>query len=234
MTTIDTSFFASGIPIETAIGECRFFKVKEYRKVASDLNLMALTKGHLIDLLRQENSPEMISVARTLETLTFYQVVNSIQDVKECYERIFKLAFHKGGYELINEGTFYKMRSLILAMNCIKEEKYIPNPEVRRAIERSKRIKAIDGSAPNFDTIMTTLAMQSGSFEKVNEYTIYQMYALFYRIAQDKKHFATLLFRTVDPKMEQEDWSKNIDLFEEDSHSMSKEKFAKQSGLSGK
>ena len=234
MMKIDTDAFITGEPIQTAISECRFFTVREYRKVSQDLSTMSLTKDHIINLLsREKKTSQMIKFIEYISNLSLYDITREMPDIKEAYDRIFALAFSDGGYKKINAGTFPKIRELILLMNCMKEEQINPNPEIQAAIERSKRVKARDnGEELKFSDLVSSVAMMGGfTYQQINEFTIYQLYMSFRRIANFKNYDTSTLFATVPgSKAKIESWSKHINLFEEEKHYVTQDEFSRNTG----
>lgn len=230
---IDTDTFITGEPIETAIGDCRFFTVREYKKVAQDLSMMSLSKDHIINLLsRDKPNPELKVFIKQMVNYSLYDIVQQMPDFKDSYDRIFKAAFPDGGYEKINAGTFPKIRELILKMNCVTEEKVNPNPEIQAALERSKRVKALEGGDLKFSDLISSVAMYSGiPYREINNFTILQLYMSFHRISHLKSYDTTTLFATVPgSKVKIENWSKHINLHEEENHSVAYDKFKKTTG----
>lgn len=233
MTDIDTTLFITGEPIDTAIGECRFLTVSEYVKVSNDLNAMAMTKYHIASLLYEDrHQPEVKEFLRFAEHASLFDIVAQIPDIAQSYSKIFRMCFSEDSVKLINQGTFAKIRSLILKMNCIKEEQVNPNPEIQRALERSRRVKALEGGDIKFDDIVSSVAMGSGiPYREINNFTIYQLYMSFHRLGHFKNYDTSTLFATVaPPKGKIDSWSKHIDLFEEERHAVSREEFAKSTG----
>ena len=231
---IDTDTFITGEPIETAIGDCRFFTVREYRKVSQDLSMMSLSKDHIINLMCREKNPEpeYIAFVNHLMTISLYEIVQQLPEFKEAYDRIFKSAFSNGGWEKINAGTFPKIRELILKMNCVTEEEVNPNPEIQAALERSKRVKDLEGGNLKFGDIISSIAMCSGiTYEAINDFTIHQMYMSFHRISHIFNYQTTTLFATVPgSKVKLDNWSKHIDLYEGAKHAVDYDEFKKNTG----
>ena len=231
---IDTDTFITGEPIETAIGDCRFFTVREYQKVSQDLSMMSLSKDHIINLMCKEKNPtpEYVAFVNHLMTLSLYEIVQQLPEFKYAYDRIFKAAFPNGGSEKINAGTFPKIRELILLMNCVTEEKVNPNPEIQAAIDRSKRVKASEGAKLKFSDLVSSIAMYSGiTYKQINDFTIHQLYMSYHRISYFKNYDTTTLFATVPgSKVKIDNWSTHIDLYEEDKHAVDYKEFKKTTG----
>ncbi|MED3562250.1 hypothetical protein [Bacillus xiapuensis] len=225
-------FYILGLPIKTNIGQCYFLKVKEYPDYFADLQIIAMTKEQIIykygELNKNGSLDEFIN---ELKKLTLFEIALGIPELRESYCKLFDKAFNKKEVLFnikVEEFTYY--RSLIMAMNCLKEETINPNPEIQRAIERSRRVKQQDGENTSFADIVTSIVGYNGlSYNDINEFTIYQMYMTYYRIAQIKSYDTSTLFATVAEKVQIDSWSKHIDLFEEEKHYVTKEDFKEKS-----
>lgn len=224
-------FYILGLPIETELGLVRFLKVREYPEYFGDLRIMSLNKNSLIYSYSQMNKTG--SFIRLIEEIkkcnSLLEIVASIPELSIAYSRIFSKVFIEETPNLTEENFEY-YRKLVLQMNCVKEEIVNPNPEIQKAIERSKRVKSQESEPIQFADIVTSVAAFSAlSYEKINELTLYQLYMTFYRIGHFKNYDTTALFATVTDKVKIENWSKSIDLFEEEKHAMTKDEVSKKS-----
>ena len=182
---------------------------------------------------REKKNPETKSFIEYINGLSLYDIAQAMPDIGDAYKRIFSSAFFNGGHELINAGTFPKMRELILLMNCMKEEKINPNPEIQAALERSKRVKSRDnGEELKFGDLVSSVAMMGGyTYQQINDFTIYQLYMSFHRIANFKNYDASTLFATVPgSKVKIDSWSKHINQFEEEKHYVTQDEFSRNTG----
>lgn len=232
----EKSFYILGEPIDTEIGECNFLKVIDYPDYFMELNIMSLSKNHLINkynqLIEKDKDPSLIAFVKEMEKFNLFDLVASIPELQQAYIRIFAKVFNSEEilYK-INEANFDFIRKLILDMNVAKEEVINPNPEIQRAIERSRRVKSSDGDKVDFCDIVTCLVGDKGfTYDEVNEFTIYQLYMTYHRIAQIKNYNTSTLFATVAEKVKIDSWSKHIDLFAEENHAITKEEFEKSAG----
>ncbi len=222
-----------GEPIDTEIGKCNFIKVKDYPKYITDLQIISLSKDNLYYKYSQLNkNGKLDDFLKELKGLTLYETVVSIKDLSEAYFRVFLKVFDSE--EIISEITpenFDFYRNLIMGMNCVKEERINPNPEIQKAIERSKRVKSQDGENLEFADMATSIiAFSSKGYKDLADMTVYQFYMTFYRIAQIKSYDTSTLFATVaGDKVNIENWSKTIDLYEEDSHAISEKEVSEKS-----
>jgi len=152
-------------------------------------------------------------------------------DLKEVYgELLFKVFDSNSNFQLLNSNNFDYYRKLIMDMNCVKEEKINPNPEIQKWIEKSKKFKE-SGEKLEFSDIVSSVVGYNGlSYNDINEMTIYQLYMTFQRIGQIKGYDTSTLFATVAEKVDVQSWCKHIDLFEEEAHGISRENFDKKIG----
>ena len=229
---IDTEFFILGNPIETEIGNAQFIKVKDYPDIYSDLNILSASKFHFLHNFLSSNQANN-EQKEWIERASLYEIVSSVPDISYSYYRVFAKVFDvDNAIERVNSENFNYYRALIMKMNCMKEEKINPNPEIQRAIERSKRVKAQEGGKLTFTDIVTSIVGYNGlTYESINDFTIYQLYQTFHRIGQIKNYDTSTLFATVSSeKINIESWNKHIDLYEEESHFVSEQQFKKNTG----
>lgn len=230
-------FYILGLPIETEVGFCHFFKVKDYPNYFYDLQIFSWSKDELIykytEINKDGSLNEFIS---QLRNLTLFEIVTSITELQTAYYNVFSKAFKDNDVtevlEKINNENFSYLRNLIMKMNVLKEEKINPNPEIQRHLERSKRVKAKEAEKITFADIVSSVVGFNGlSYADLNEFTIYQLYMTYYRIAQIKNYDTSTLFATVSTeKISIENWSKHIDLFEEEQHTLTYDQFKKKVG----
>jgi hypothetical protein len=224
-------FYILGLPIQTEIGECQFLKVKEYPDYFMDLQVASMSKDQIIHKYCEINKNGALNeLIDELRRLPLYEIVHGIPELQNSYYKLFNKVFNSE-YALshIDEKSFDYYRKLVITMNCMKEERINPNPEIQKAIERSKRVKSLDGEKTEFADIVTSVVGFNGlSYQDINEFTIYQLYMTYYRIAQFKNYDTTTLFSTVSTeKIKIDSWSKHIDLFEEEKHFVTSEEFNK-------
>lgn len=225
-------FYILGLPIETERGDCHFIKVMDYPKFILDLETMVLTKAHIINRLSKFNADHSLDeVIKVFNQQPLYEIIIHVPEMAHSYQNVFKHVFqNEEVFSSITVDEFDSYRQLILKMNCMKEEKINPNPEIQMWIEKSKRAKQQEGGTLTFSDIVTSVVGFNGlSYRDINEMTIFQLYMTFYRINQIKGYDTSTLFATVAEKVKVESWCKHIDLFEEESHGISREEFEKKS-----
>ncbi|MEM5009246.1 hypothetical protein WKH57_00865 [Niallia taxi] len=227
-------FYILGLPIDTEIGECGFIKVKDYPDYFMDLQIVSMNKGKIIyDYTLLNKSGQLTSFIEQLNELDFFDIVTGIPDLTNAYARLFQKVFNDESIlQKITKDNIEHYRSLILKMQCIKEEIVNPNPEIQRAIERSRRVKAQEAEKLTFSDMVTSTVIGSGiDYELINEWSIYRLYMTFHRISKFKNYETSTLFATVSSeKVKIENWSTHINLFEEEKHFVSQEQFNKTTG----
>jgi hypothetical protein len=225
-------FYILGLPIQTEIGNCHFIKVKEYPDYFMDLQVISLTKNHIINKYHELNKDRSLDeFIEELNRVSLYEIAIGIPDVKESYFNVFSKVFNDDQtLTMLTEENFDYYRKLIMEMNVLKEEKLSPNPEIQRAIDRSRALKSQDGDKLEFSDIVSSVVGYNGlSYIDLNEFTVYQLYMTYYRIAQIKNYDTTTLFATVaSDKVNIENWSKHINLYEEENHSITKDQLTQK------
>lgn len=232
MEDIDEDLYILGIPIKTSIGYCHFLKVKDYPRLIEDLNVVSLTKLHYIHAFKKNN--EDAEAIEQIEQLDLLSIVANLPDVFDAYQRVFNHFFK--GEEVINNiqtvEEFEYCRNLILKFSCIQEEIVNPHPEIQESIERGRRVKASKSGGLKFSTIVTSVsAIGKKNYEAIREMTLFQLYMDFYRIAQEINYHTSTLFATVAEKVDIDDWSKTINMFEEEKHGLTRSEFSKIAGV---
>lgn len=227
-------FYILGEPIETEVGLCSFIKVREYPDFFFDLQTIALNKANIIYSYQKINkNGQLNEIVELLYKLSLYEIIRELPELNDSYVRVFSKVFGSAdNLHLINAETFNYYRQLIMDMNNIKEEKVNPNPEIQRAIERSRRVKQHEGDKLEFSDIVTSIVGFNGlTYKDVNEMTLYQLYMTFQRIAQIKGYDTSTLFATVSAdKVQIDSWCKHISLNFEEQHSISHDEFKRTTG----
>lgn len=229
----EQEFYILGLPIKTEIGTCRFLKVKEYPRYYRYLQTMAISKLQIIYNVHKMNKPKKPELDRLIERLnelSLYEIVVQDSELFSAYFNVMTKVFNDV-YVMnkIDSNNFMYYRNLVLTMNCMKEKKINPNPEIQKFIEMKERLTNTEEIA--FADIVSSVSLYK-SYSEINNLTIYQLYMTFHRIGQFKNHDITALFATVpsDKKIQIESWSKHIDLFRDEEFGMSREKFKEKIG----
>ena len=226
-------FYVLGLPIDTDIGEINFIKVKDYPDHIMDLQNIGMSKQEIIYKYSEMNEDgKLDELIDELESLSLYGISIGLENFRQSYFNVLHKMFgDEEALHKINEESFNIYRKLILDMNCINEEKINPNPEIQKAIERSRRVKSMDQDKLTFSDICSSIVAYSGNdYNDLLNWTVYQLYMTFHRIGLFKNYDTSTLFATVSEKATVENWSKHIDLFEEESHVMEESKFKNTTG----
>lgn len=231
--TIDDieDFYILGLPIKTQIGNCHFIKVKHYPKFYGDLQVVKLPKQYFVNEISKDK--ENKELLEEVNGLSLREIVFGFSDIKDVYTKLFSYFFKDEDalMKIQDDDEFMYYRSLILKLSCEKEETINPNPEIQRAIERSRRVKSQEGEGLAFADIVTSVSAIKGvSYEEINEMTLYQLYMDFHRIGQKFNYETSALFATVAEKVEIEGWSKHIDLFEDEKTGLTRDEFSQIAG----
>lgn len=225
-----------GRDVLTSAGYLSPIKVEEYETYSPSLSMMAMDKTYIVySYLTLPKSPEVDEVISHLVDMDLYEIVQGIPNFMSAYETVYEKVFlDKKDIDNIAYENFDEVRKTILEMNCLSEESAMINLDksarsyldirVQKAVERSKRVKANESSgedSPELEDIITSVVVGAGkSFEEISNWTMYQLYASFNRFAQIKTYESSTLFATVASDVNIESWSKRLNLFAKDSHSI--------------
>ncbi|MCA1027321.1 hypothetical protein LCM23_14565 [Cytobacillus kochii] len=223
-----------GLPIETELGMCNQLKVRDLIYFNKDLRAISLNKDHIIRSFADAKDKEIIDYIKSRSLL---QIIHEVDDIKNSYINVFNKMFREDAFYEVNEDNLDFYRELLLSMNCIKEEKINPNPEIQAAIERSKRVNADEGESVDLSCMVSSIVVACGiPYSDILELTLYQMHMTFSRIGQFKDFDTTVVLASAGAdKVKIESWSKDVNLFKEDKHAVSESQFNNSFGkiLSG-
>lgn len=226
-------FYVLGLPIDTEIGQVHFLKVKDYPDYFLDLQSIGMSRLEIIHRYSEINKDGSLDeLIEDMKGLDLFDIAFGLPELKEAYLKVFAKVFDKESTILaINRDNFNFYRKLIMDMNCVKEEEINPNPEIQRAIERSRRVKSQNQDKLTFADMCSSIVGYNGlTYVGLWDFTIYQFYMTFNRISQIKNYDTSTLFASVSEKAKIESWSKHIDLFEEEQHFMTEDQFNKNTG----
>jgi len=224
-------FYILGIPIQIPnIGSAHFVRISDMPEFTLLQNILTINKDKIISMYKQQNTDEE-AIDYFTNHISLYQWIINIPEVKESYLQLFYFIFKEDVFDKVNDDNFEYLRQLIMEMNCIKEEKINPNPEIQKWIDKSKKFKQ-GNEILTFEDIVTSIAVGTGyTYEYINNLTLYQFNLTFQRISAFKSYDTSTLFSTVSSeKINIESWCKNIDLFKEESNGVSRDEFNKLKG----
>lgn len=232
-------FYILGLPIETELGELHFVKIKDMPMFAQYQNILTISKDKIIYLFLGFDEKKDIWTSdwqnkfkEFKDNILLYDLIIQIQELHDLYIKLFDYLFKtKNIFQQVTRDNFNYYRNLIMKMNCINEEEFNPNPEIRKWQEKSKRAKQ-DGKPIEFQDMISSVVVGTGlTYEQVCEMTLYQFYTTFRRLSAFKEYDTSTLFATVSTeKIKIEQWCKNIDLFEVDKSGYTREEYNKMKG----
>lgn len=204
-------------PIETEIGKCYFITVRGY--------LTFMSYVHYLNLAKYEMDEEIIEVfgGNMADLITEMSIMDMIHNFKEqlpyyiYYKAMFELCFKEDVFDKVKtDEDFEKYRTLIRDMNCVKLKEINPNPEIQKWIDKSLEAKKSEGGGIGFKEIITSVSVTKClDYKKVNDMTVYQLFADFYRIAKIKGYDTSTLFATVaTEKVDIEDWCASTEVID--------------------
>jgi len=221
-------FYILGKDIQTEIGNCSFLKVKEYPDYYNELIWISKDSVSLAYKFQKEYkiSDEDCEIIKNTPLI---ELVRTYEFLMSAYFKVFIRVFNdKDILKKINAENFNNIRSLILKMNAIKEDKSNPNPEIQACLERSKRVKA--QNAPNItfsDIVITVSNHKKVSYEVLNEQTLYQLYCDFASIGNNISYETSTLFATVSSEVKRPNWCEHIDITQEETEGLQRSEYEK-------
>lgn len=213
-----------GEPIETIYGTIRFYSYKEYVKRLTDLSLISFSTLKFYYIIRSQlleaNAPKSDLIdLMGMKEIPLFDYVRMNPQVLEAYARVFgELISHENInyrhldlYYEMEEEDFLNIRSIIMKMNMLQEERMSPSPRVQDRIDRGKKLKMREnGDAPTTESILTSIFVETGiPFPQLLEMTAYQLLAVFKRIHSFKNFDVSVLMATVAPDVEIQRWDEN-------------------------
>ncbi len=197
--------------------------LKDYDEFDECSKILYISKNHFMET-------ELPLLA--LMYLSHEQLGYSLQDLLISLERLFTLvarekmdfyAVDENLYIFANEtqdrivdfSNYEQVRKIIMKQNLMFEQKVYKNPKVQEWA--MKVIKAKQKNAPNItveDMITTVSGYKHIHYDEMQErYTVYQLYADFYRYRKTKRHDSDVIFRSVGDERTIEDFAESLDLF---------------------
>lgn len=236
----DKNIFIFGETVQTRFGLVRFLTYREFLSYTNEISLISQNTLHIYynfkNQIGKHADTETVDALKELKKSELLEIVLSTQQLLNAYLKIFQLVFD-GNEDMqltqlfdSNE-NFHFIRSLIMDMNVVTEDKVSENEEIQRAIERSRRVKQQDSQEQTFVDIVTSIvASTSNSFEDVCRMNVFQVYAVYARVGAIYNYQTSTLFATVAEKVNIESWNKHIDLFKKEDDVISKNEFDKKFG----
>lgn len=216
--------FGTGQPVKTPIGDCHFIKIKEYVDFSSDLPLMADNKDKIAESMRQvlKDKLDAQDIEEMVSGRNLFQLILMHPLYFEAYQSIFIKIFNdKEIMSKVSDENFMELRSLVLKMHLINEDKKSPNSEIEELNQISKELKSSDNGADLSDMISVVVVMTGIDYSAINEWSLFQLYLTYHRILKKENHDASVIFATVSSEVKVNGWDDHIDLYAEEKHHLS-------------
>lgn len=188
--------FGRFYPIQTKIGKLYFTKVKDYPKLMSLYPYIDIDKDYFAMMLKIDKN-----------SFSFLDTIKSNELLKNLYlglKKLFFFCFKEDVFDLINnDEDFEYYLNLIREINCIPHKKHSLDPEVEYFERLSQLAKERNGEIVTLKSMITSVWAY---VDNPYELTIYELHALFDRISYLKQYDTTVLFKTVDPKINIVNW----------------------------
>jgi len=203
------------------IGEIYPIKLKDYDEFSKVSQPLYISKNHF-------ETTEYPLLALIFMGVQYLGI--NIEQLKENFITLFSLVTHKEvkfiseeKYEgflvdkskFISSHNYDKLREVIMKQNLMFEQKVFKNKLVQDWANKVIEAKSKNSTKISMEDIITTVSVYKGiSYEQILEYTIYQIYADFYRIRKIKQYDTDTLFATVSSeKMSIVDFAEDINIF---------------------
>jgi hypothetical protein len=208
------------------IGNVYPIQLKDYEEFQQYSSILYLSKKHF----GEENIPLLGLLFGYSQHLGF-----TYDSLTLTLEKLFSLVLRKKVYiyqtddnfwfqtddglfsEYVSKIDFFNyedLRSIIMKQNLIFEQKVYKNPKVQEWANKVLEARSKNGSNITIEDIISTVSVYKGvSYDDLQNYTLYQLYADFYRIRKMKKYDADVIFRSVSDKVTIEDFAEQVNLF---------------------
>lgn len=225
------ALWITGLPLKTKYGFIRPSKIKSYSRYAVDFEFLKLQGFEIKNIIKKEckGSPTEELIKEMLDGVSFIQLVrNNFWKLRDRYNTAFGNFiedFDTKQFETMQQIEFDELRELILKYNGIQFYRKSQDPIVEkfRFYQRVMATKNSSG-AIEFDSVYSLLMTQAGGGHKphdINDFTILQFYSAFNSIQNQKNHDATILFKTIDPKIDIVEYFTSVRAKEENGKSYS-------------
>jgi len=194
------------------IGNIYPIKLKDYDKFQECSNILYISKNHFTEI----DTPLLALIILIFEKL-FSLVLRKNVLLHSNNENIWFQVENKSETKdntIINFFNYDELRSTIMKQNLIFEQKIYKNKLVQEWANKVLESRSKNSAKISIEDIITTVSIyKSKNYDELMEYTIYQLYADFYRIRKMKKYDTDTLFATVAEKITIEDFAEEINMF---------------------
>lgn len=203
-------------PIETPLGKLKFLKVKDYPRFMEYISYLKLTKSEILGKIIRISKES----AKFLENKSFVEIIHLLKPHTELFD-VFKELFtwvfdNENAFEsIVTDEEFDYYRELILNSNGINFDRPNPNAEIEHFNNLKRQYdKAKQGGEITLEAIITSVWLYIGT--NPEELTIYQLYALFNRIAKFQNHSEGVIYNSVTGEVKVEGWYEHVELFKDE------------------
>lgn len=189
------------------IGNIYPVKLKDYDKFRECSRFLYISKNHFGNI----DCPLLVLLFMSAKQLGI-----SIDDLIKNLSELFSLVTHTDvkfisnteveGFILNYTNIIYihnydELRNIIMKQNLMFEQKIYKNKLIQEWAEKVIKSKQHNSANITIEDLVTTVKVYEGiSYKEIMNYTIYQLYADFYRISKLEKFQQDSLFATVSSK----------------------------------
>jgi len=208
------------------IGNVYPIQLKDYDQFQECSNILYISKNHFAET----DTPLLALIFLSVEHLGYKP-----DDLILIFEKLFSLVLRKTvllhsnneniwfqtknkleteDNTIINFFNYDELRSTIMKQNLMFEQKIYKNKLIQEWANKVLVSRSKNSAKISIEDIITTVSVyKSKNYEELMEYSIYQIYADFYRIRKMKKYDTDTLFATVVEKITIEDFAEEINMF---------------------
>lgn len=221
MTKINTELFILGEPIETDIGDARFFAVRDMHILEKYRLMFQFNKHRLLEFLRFQNREAYEYYRIIFEDIDYISMIYAFGDeafkdtmFSEIYEanrEIFKYVFGYDVFEeiMLTQEEYNYYFELIAEMNRITPHTVNPNPRIRQRDAARQYIASSQGDSVSTQGMISSVALVMG-FSEVRELTIYQLEEMFGRMTKFDQYMVTRIGSFISSETDVISWAGDI------------------------
>jgi hypothetical protein len=216
------------------IGDIFPIKIKDYDEFDKCSSALYYTKQHfqieeeypLLTLLISLRDDKLIKDLEKLFSLVTQKEVFFIST-----ENIYGFVIDEE--HMISADNYDEVRKVIMKQNLMFEQKVYKDELVRKWVEKAMKARSKNAVEVGIEDMLTTIHVVSGiSYDKLMDYTIYQLQASFNRISKIKGYDTNIAFKCAGAeKINLDYFAEKIDMFKSPYDDILKKKEDKLSNL---
>jgi hypothetical protein len=226
------------------VGNIYPVRLKDYDDFQECGGILYISKKHfgdsehpLLDMLFSSLKSLALTEQQLINKLTkLFSIVLREEVFFGCKDKFYGFLVDHERY--IDKKKYEQVREIIMKQNLMFEQKVYKNKLVQEWAEAAMEAKMKNTANITIEDMITTVSVVKGKdYDEMQEkYTIYQLYADFYRIRKIKKFDTDTLFCTVSNEVTVEDFAESLDLFKNpyDDLFVSKDKLKKLDSVMSK